>query len=263
MDRDKFVPMGTKVSPDMAEVWNHICDSLNTDTYHMLQAFIYAMVRAASPQHALTPEIRRLMMYLETDVAWQHAFNLVAPSGKLSISQMVLILSQEEKNGVGMVMIDRPFMGECQQTECVDDIVERIVEVGVKGIYRRLRQLGVLLQSESIIDTLITIVENQTAEEIEQLDAEEMRGPANYTDYGKEYAYGKKTKSTHHRHIDSVDMQQRIVFSEKSTPRPRKDCATCKYYDDNNPYGISYCDLSNKRIEYDQDGCDSHQGWTS
>ena len=55
-DKDKFVPMGTKVSPEMAEVWNAVCDSLNTDTYHMLQAFIYA--RYALPVHS-TPSRRR------------------------------------------------------------------------------------------------------------------------------------------------------------------------------------------------------------
>lgn len=215
-DKEKFVPMGTKVSPEMAEVWNAVCDSLNTDTYHMLQAFIYAMVRAASPQHALTPEIQKLMTYLETDVAWQNAINLCAPNGKLSIEQMVLILSQEGKRGLGMVMLNKPFMSEVRQTECVDDIVERVVEVGVKGIYRRLRQLGIYLETESIIDTLITMADAQTIAELDRQNADEMRGPANYHDYRGEIAYGKKTKSKHRRTVDSLaNSQQRIQFTEE------------------------------------------------
>lgn len=214
-DKEKFVPMGTKVSPEMAEVWNAVCDSLNTDTYHMLQAFIYAMVRAASPQHALTPEIQKLMTYLETDVAWQNAINLCATNGKLSIEQMVLILSQEGKRGLGMVMLNKPFMSEVRQTECVDDIVERVVEVGVKGIYRRLRQLGIYLETESIIDTLITMADAQTIAELDRQNADEMRGPANYHDYRGEIAYGKKTKSKHHRGVEMYDRQTTIRFTDE------------------------------------------------
>ncbi|MBQ1797242.1 MAG: hypothetical protein IIZ88_05745 [Prevotella sp.] len=213
-DREKFVPMGTKISPEMAEVWNAVCDSLGTDTYHMLQAFIYAMVRAASPQHALTPEIQKLMTYLETDVAWQNAINLCAPNGKLNIEQMVLILSQEGKKGFGMVMLNKPFMKEVQQTECVDDIVERVVEVGVKGIYRRLRQLGIYLQTESIIDTLITMADAQTIAEFHRENSEDMRGPANYHDYLGPIAYGKRTKRKHHKSVDMYDRQP-TLFDKK------------------------------------------------
>ena len=38
--KKKFEQMATKISPAAAEVWNAICDSLKTDTYHMLQNFI-------------------------------------------------------------------------------------------------------------------------------------------------------------------------------------------------------------------------------
>lgn len=215
-EKEKFVPMGTKISPEMAEVWNAVCDSLGTDTYHMLQAFIYAMCRASSPQHALTPEIRKLMTYLETDVAWQHAINLCTPNGKLSISQMILIVEQAEKRGFGMVMLDKPFMGGVRQTECVDDIVERVVEIGVKGIYRRLRQLGIYLGSESIIDTLITMADAQTMSEIDRQNEEEMRGPANYHDYMGAIEYGKRTKRKHRRNIESMgSLQQTIRFTDE------------------------------------------------
>ena len=47
-EQKKFVPMGTKISPSAAVVWDAICNSLETDTYNMLQQFIYAMIRAAS-----------------------------------------------------------------------------------------------------------------------------------------------------------------------------------------------------------------------
>ena len=75
---DKFVPMGTKISPAAAEVWNSICDSIGTDTYHILQNFIYTMIRAAADPHALNPEIQKILTMLEADAGWQKAFNLCA-----------------------------------------------------------------------------------------------------------------------------------------------------------------------------------------
>ena len=68
---DKFVPMGTKISPAAAEVWNSICDSMGTDTYHMLQNFIHTMIRAAADPHALNPDIQKILTMLETDAGWR------------------------------------------------------------------------------------------------------------------------------------------------------------------------------------------------
>ena len=51
-------------------------------------------------------------------------------------------------------------------------------------------------------------------EEIDRENRQEMQGPSNYTDYGKEYAYGKRTKVKHHKSVDMYDRQQRISFSD-------------------------------------------------
>ena len=198
----------------MAEVWNKICEVLGTDTYHMLQTFIYAMIRAASTQHAMTPEIQKLMTYLETDVAWQKAYNQCVPSGQYTVEQMILILSQTDRKGCGMVMLDKPFMDKVRQTECVDDIVERVIAVGAKGVARRLKKLGTLYETDSIIDTLITMTDQHIDSERNRQAAEEMQGPANYTDNGREYAYGKRTKQTKRRTPDTFERQHIIQFTD-------------------------------------------------
>jgi hypothetical protein len=73
---NNYEPMGTKIAPWAAEVWNAVCDALGTDTYHLLQQFIYAMIRSASEQHEKTPDVQRLLDAIELDPGWQNAINL-------------------------------------------------------------------------------------------------------------------------------------------------------------------------------------------
>ena len=231
-DDVKFVPMGTKISPSAAVVWDAICQARQTDTYHMLQYFIYTMIKAAADPHGINPDIQKILTMLNTDAGWQKAFNLCAPNVKTKVAQVVLILEQEGKEGFGAVMIDKPFMGKApekvddidpnrsnpQMTENVDYILERVCEVTMQGIYRRLRMLGAEMDCKYLSDILLTMIDAQTVIELNQKDCDEMRGPDNYTDTGREYAYGKKTKSIQHKGIEDYDKQQPIRFSPSDTP---------------------------------------------
>lgn len=213
---EKFVVMATKVSPDDAEVWDAICQARQTDTYHMLQNFIYTMIRAAADPHALNPDIQKILTMLEADAGWQKAFNLCAPNVKTKVAQVVLILEQEDRKGFGAVMIDKPFMGEARMTECTDDILERVCEVTMHGIYRRLRLLGARMECNNLSDVLLTMID---AQNVMQLDGElqdELPQAGDRADNGKAYAYGKRTKSKYRRTIDSeANRQQRIVFTDR------------------------------------------------
>ena len=213
-DNKKFAEMATKISPAAAEVWNEICEARKTNTYHMLQNFIYTMIRAAADYHALNPDIQKILTMLETDAGWQKAFNLCAPNADTRVAQVVLILEQKDRKGFGAVMIDKPFMGDAQMTECTDEILERVTEVTMPGIYRRVRLLGGQMDCNNLSDVLLTLIERQSNDEIDKQNQQEMQGPSNYTDYGKEYAYGKRTKVKHHKSVDMYDRQQRISFSD-------------------------------------------------
>lgn len=213
MQDEKYEPMGTKVAPWAAEVWNAVCNALGTDTYHMLQQFIYAMIRAASEQHEKTPDVQRLLDALELDPGWQNAINLCAPSGKLKIAQMILIVEDEEKRGFGVHMLEKPFMGECQQTENVDQIFERLAEVIYKREYIKLRQLGIRMDVKSIRELLSLMIDAQTVALIDDEFRAEMPGIGDRTANGRLYAYGKKTKAKKRRTPDGEARQQHIVFS--------------------------------------------------
>ena len=211
-----FEPKGTKISPAMAVVWDAVCEALGTNTYDLIQQFIYAMIRAASEQHKKSPEIQRLLDALDIDPGWQNAINLCAPNGKLKIAQMVLIVEQEDKKGFGMVMLDKPYMSDVRQTENVNLIIERIIEVGMKKLYKKLRGIKADMKCNWLSDVLTTMIDAQDLLNTEQEDREEMPGYGDRHDYGKTIEYGKKFKRKPHRTPDSLanSQQQRIVFDD-------------------------------------------------
>ena len=240
-DNDKYVVISTKISPDTAEQLDAICNAMGVDTYHIFQWFVQVLVRMASPDHQLTPDIQKLMAIMESDSGWQKAFNMCAPNKKLQVAQIILILSQEGRKGFGAVMIDKPFIGEATQTENVDKIVERTIEVCMKGIYRRLRALAVDMDCQSISDLLVTMTDAQMIQNLDKENAEQMQGPNNFHEFGKTIAYGKKTKSIHHKGVEMFDRQQTIRFTDED----RK--AAAREADDNSeppegirPFGVEW-----------------------
>lgn len=218
-NNQNFEPKGTKISPAMAVVWDAVCEALGTNTYDLIQQFIYAMIRAASEQHDKSPEIQRLMDALDLDPGWQNAINLCAPNGKLKISQMVLIVEQEDKQGFGMVMLNKPYMGDVTQTENVNLIIERVLEVGLKKIYRKLRMIKADMRVNWLSDVLASMIDAQDLLNAEQADREELPGMGDHTVNGKRIIYGNKAKAKHHRTPDSLADDQRyhqthIVFGD-------------------------------------------------
>ena len=222
---EKFVAMATKISPAAAEVWDAICQARQTDTYHMLQNFIYTMIRAAADPHALNPDIQKILTMLDTDAGWQKAFNLCAPNAKAKVSQVVLIMEQEGRKGFGAVMVNRPFMGDATMTECTDDILERVCEVTMRGIYRRLRLLGARMECNNLSDVLLTLIDSQTI--LDLAGDVQAEGPqmGDRADNGREYAYGKRTKQTKRRTPDTLDLQQRITFTDADRQQADEEVA--------------------------------------
>lgn len=222
---EKFVVMSTKISQAAAEVWDAICQARQTDTYHMLQNFIYTMIRAAADPHALNPDIQKILTMLDTDAGWQKAFNLCAPNAKTKVSQVVIIMEQEGRKGFGAVMVNRPFMGDATMTECTDDILERVCEVTMRGIYRRLRLLGARMECNNLSDVLLTLIDSQTI--LDLAGDVQAEGPqmGDRADNGHEYAYGKRTKQTKRRTPDTLDRQQRITFTDADRQQADEEVA--------------------------------------
>jgi hypothetical protein len=219
---DRFEQIGSKIDPAMAEVLDACCNALGVDIYHLLQWFCYVIVKASAPMHALDPRIQKLMTMLDRDAGWQNAFNLCNPD-KLKVAQVILILEQEGHRGFGAVMVDKPWMGEMtNQTECVDDILERVAEVTMSGIYRRLRLMGAELECNNLSDILLTMLD---AQDIANLDASNRaEGPqmGDIAPNGKAVAYGKRTKRKKHFSPDTMPVTGTLFDDiDHESPAPK------------------------------------------
>ena len=210
---ERFEQLGTKIDPSMAEVLNACCDAMGVDVYHLLQWFAYTIVKASAPMHNLDPRIQKLMTMLDRDAGWQNAFNLCNPD-KLKVAQVVLILEQQGHKGFGAVMIDKPWMGALmRQTECVDDILERVCEVTMSGIYRRLRVMGADMECNNLSDVLLTMLDVQDLLNAEERDTSEGPQMGDIAPNGKAVAYGKRTKRKKHFTPDNMPTQ-RTIFED-------------------------------------------------
>lgn len=212
-NNEGHVVLSVKISPDQAVLLNAICDTLGVNTYQIFQMFFYTLMRASSPMHELSPEIQKIMTYMETDASWADAFNMANPND-LRVARAILILEQENKKGFGAVMIDKPFCGEARQTECVDDILECVTEATMVGIYNRLRRMGARLDCENLSDVLLTMLDAQSIILTEDENRFEMKGQAMYDQRGRKIEYGKKSKAKQYRTPDSVARDQRIIFDD-------------------------------------------------
>jgi hypothetical protein len=186
---------------------------MGVDVYHLLQWFAYTIVKASAPMHNLDPRIQKLMTMLDRDAGWQNAFNLCNPD-KLKVSQVVLILEQQGHKGFGAVMIDKPWMGALmRQTECVDDILERVCEVTMSGIYRRVRQMGADMECNNLSDVLLTMLDAQDILNAEERDTSEGPQMGDIAPNGRAVAYGKRTKRKKHFTPDTMPTQ-RTIFED-------------------------------------------------
>ena len=200
---ERFEQLGTKIDPAMAEVLDACCNAMGVDVYHLLQWFAYVVVKASSDLHSLDPRIQKLMTMLDRDAGWQNAFNLCNPD-RLKIAQVVLILEQDNHKGFGAVMVDKPFFNEARQTECVDDILERVCEVTMHGIYKQLRLMGADLKCNNLSDVLLTMLDMQDFINLSDANAAEGPQMGDVAPNGRAVAYGKRTKRKKHYTPDTM-----------------------------------------------------------
>ena len=211
---DGWVLLGTKVPPHIGQLFDLLARQRGMKSYELLQLLINGFIAAAKHDGPLTPELRLLIDSLKLDVAFCKAFNFASPTARAEIAQMVLILQQPGRNGFGMVMIDRPWMGDATMTYCVDSILERVTEVSMDDLYKELRQIGIVMESNSIRETLMLMCDAQAIRNLNREDEEEMPGLGNWHDFGKEVEFGQKFKRKPHLTPDSLPSQLTIQWAD-------------------------------------------------
>lgn len=218
---DGTVTLSVKIPIWLADQLNAIAATRGDDVNanHLLALCLQFIVESAKHTGPVAPEFQVLLNMLKVDGSWNQAFNFGKTDAQLDIAQVILVLQQHDgkqpRKGFGLMMIDKPFMGHATYTTCVDDILERVAEVSMKGLYKMLRLIGVRRESQSLRETLTMLCEEQNIVNLEEQDRAEMPGYGEYHDTGRAIKYGAKTKRKPHRTPDSVaNSQQKIIFDD-------------------------------------------------
>ena len=220
-----FVTVATKVPPHVAEFLNIFAAAKGTDIYGLLQLFIQTIMRAAKCETELPPSTKLLMHMLEMDSDWNKAFNFSSPSAMMDVAQVILVLQQYDgkgenrrpRKGFGLVMIDKPALPgqKPKRTLCVDDILERVAEVSMQGLYKELRMIGVKAKTKSLRETLMQLCDAYKVTLMDEEIQEELPDLGNYHDFGRVIEWGNKMKQRKHRTPDSLaNSQMKIQFDD-------------------------------------------------
>lgn len=218
--------LSVKVSRDTYDLLNILAEGLQhgTNANDLLKMFVHAFIESAKHYDPVNTEMQEVINMMRLEPDWQKAFNIADPSGGTNVAQAIFILQQPGRKGFGLVMIDKPFMPgkACQMTFCVDDILERVTEVAMKGLYRQLRQVGLALESNSLRETLTVMCDAQMLHELDRMTAEEMPGLGDHTDFGRAInEYGNRTKRV--KHLTPDDLQQVIRFDEQDRQQANEE----------------------------------------
>jgi hypothetical protein len=149
---------------------------------------------------------------LKIEEGWHQAFNFADVNAQKKIAQVVLILEQPGRKGFGMVMVSKPYIDKCWQTYCVDDILEQVVAVAMKGLYQELRDIGNDLGTESLRETLFALCDSYKLAKMDNDFKEELPKLGTYSDFGRAIEYGNRAKRKKHLTPDSI--QTHIVFGD-------------------------------------------------
>ena len=208
--------LSVKVSQETYELLNILAEGLHhgTNANDLLKMFIQAFIESAKHCGPVSPDIQLLLDMLKIEGDWNKAFNFADITKQKRIAQVVLILEQPGREGYGAVLINRPYLPgkKPYMTYCVDDILERVAEVSMKGLYQRLRDIGNEIGTQSLRETLLKLIEDYKKHSMWLQFEEEGPQLGNYSDFGRAIEYGKRTKRKKHLTPDSI--QQRIVFGD-------------------------------------------------
>lgn len=218
MVKEKFVLLQTKVSTWTQRMLEQLAHSRETTIYGLIQLVCQCLLRSMQGQHNKSPELESIMTRFHMEAGWKDAFNMCDPTAQSEVAQEILILQQEGKRGFGAAMLTKPWMGEWEVTMCIDDILERSIEVTCPGIFWRLRQICRQLQFESFVDALIWLTEhNETVRALEEAERQEMEGLADFVDYeGMAPRQGgvAPTRKRWKRNMETMEGQGFLDFNE-------------------------------------------------
>ena len=219
INNDGTATVACKVPATWIPLLKLIAASRDAVINDLLKMCLHFIIETAKLTTEPTPEMRALLSMMRVDANWASMFNYVS-NAQLDVAQAILILQQSKdgkpREGFGMAMFNKPFMGEGYQTLSKDEILERVVEIAMGyDDYKHLRDIGEYLGTGSIRETLSHMIDAQLIHNLNESDREELPGYGEFHDFGKMLKYGNKYVRKPRRTPDSLaNSQQRIVFED-------------------------------------------------
>lgn len=219
INNDGTATVACKVPATWIPLLKLIAASRDAVINDLLKMCLHFIIETAKLTTEPSPEMRALLNMMRVDANWASMFNYVS-NGQLDVAQAILILQQSQngkpREGFGMAMFNKPFMGEGYQTLSKDEILERVVEIAMGyDDYKHLRDIGQYLGTGSIRETLSHMIDAQLIHNLNESDREELPGYGEFHDFGKILKYGNKYVRKPRRTPDSLaNSQQRIIFDD-------------------------------------------------
>jgi hypothetical protein len=200
---EHYKTIATKISPEAYRQLEQLARKHGIKLYELLQMCADILIRYMSDAHNLTPEIERAMAIFEHMTGWAGSMNFAEPTGEKRISEAIYFLTSPKKKGCRAVLITLPFFDKMNQTENVQIIVERTIELVCPELYRRLRLLAAEHNIQSILDMIYRLIDyhstDSDTEEIRKTFEDALRAENN-----KPVAYGERTKRKKHYTPDTM-----------------------------------------------------------
>lgn len=207
-----------KVTQAAYDLVNILCEGLQhgTNGNDLFKMFIQSFIESAKHDGPVSSDMQLFLNLLKIEPGWHKAFNFADVTAQTEVAQVILVLQQMGRHGFGLVMIDKPFMGEPTENRCVDDILERVLKVAMPGLYKKLDSVGGRLGCETVRETLTLLSEYVNDSLDKEEEQSEMPGYGQHHDFGRDVEYGQKTKRVKHRTPDSLanSKQQTIRFTD-------------------------------------------------
>lgn len=208
--------LSVKVTQEIYDLLNILAEGMEheTNANDLLKMFVHAFIESAKHTGPVSSDMQQLLDMLKVEEGWHKAFNFADVNSQKRIAQVVLILEQPGRKGFGMVLVNRPYFPDKKpyMTYCVDNILERVTEVSMKGVYQRLRDIGNEIGTKSLRETLLKLIEDYKKHSTWLQFEEEGPHLGNYSDFGRAIEYGQRTKRKKHMTPDSI--QTHIVFGD-------------------------------------------------
>lgn len=203
-----------------------ICAVKQANMNDLMKMCLQFIIETAKVTTDASPDMKVLMHMMRIDAGWQSMFSFVTKA-KFDIAQVILVLQQAKgdgpREGFGLAMFNKPFMGDCQQTLSADEITERVLEVAMgESPYWNMRQIARHYEAQSIREALVRMVDAQNIIIKQEEDEKEMPGMGDYVNYHgtTPRQLGEvRTKQRQKRDMDWMDGQHTIQFddNDKST----------------------------------------------